>query len=43
LLVIVYRNTNKSILFPDELKSWNSNLYYQNTKLYINRYFWNQN
>lgn len=43
LLVIVYRNTNKSIIFPDDLKSWNPNLYYQNTKLYINKYFWNQN
>lgn len=41
LLVITYKNTNKSIFFFDDKKSWDNNVYYQGTKLYVNRYFWN--
>lgn len=40
LLVIIFRNINKSLLFFDDQKTWNEYLYNNSTKLYINRYFW---
>jgi NADH:ubiquinone oxidoreductase subunit K len=40
LLVIIFKNINKSLLFFDEQKNWNNYLYKNNIKLYINRYLW---
>jgi len=40
LLVIIFKNINKSLLFFDEQKNWNNYLYKNNMKLYINRYLW---
>lgn len=42
ILIIIFRNINKSLIFFDESKTWNSFLYSNKTKLYINKYIWNK-